>query len=143
MRPVIRHDQAGFGLLEPLIAMLIIGIAAMGLLALTTRNMQQSTLSHERSMALGQASNLMEQLWTGLCTLPDQGFVTIESQWREQMRSPAANPLLQPHWAAAIKHSPVDGELFYRVEATIFWGGREQSRHQVDLITILPRVECS
>ncbi|WP_445620179.1 type IV pilus modification PilV family protein [Kushneria sp. Sum13] len=145
MRSVNRHDQAGFGLLEPLIAMLIISIAAMGLLALITKSMQQSTLSHERSIAVSQASNLMEQLWAGICALPEQGFVTIESQWREQMRLSTANPLLQSNWQAApLQHSLFDDELSYRVETTISWRGHEQSSGQhLTLVAILPRVTCS
>lgn len=145
MPSVTRHEQAGFTLLEPLIAMLIISIAAMGLAALVTRNMQQSVLSHERSMAVSQASSLMEQLWAGLCTLPEQGFVTIESQWREQMRLSMDNSLRHANWEAApLRHSLMDDQLFYRVEAEISWGGKEpSSRHQVNLITMLPRVTCS
>jgi type IV pilus assembly protein PilV len=61
--------QKGFTLLEVMIAVVVAGIALLGLAAAQLKSLQYATNSFNYTVSLIQAQNTIEQIWPHLCTL--------------------------------------------------------------------------
>ena len=61
--------QKGFTLLEVMIAVVVAGIALLGLAAAQLKSLQYATNSFNYTVSLIHAQNTIEQIWPHLCTL--------------------------------------------------------------------------
>ncbi|WP_168927527.1 type IV pilus modification PilV family protein [Nitrincola alkalilacustris] len=70
----------GFSLIEILITIVVVSVGVLSLVLLQARSMQFAQASYQRSVAVMQVNDLVERLWTGVCSLPDS-FEVIHADW--------------------------------------------------------------
>lgn len=78
----------GFSLIEAMVALLVLSIAALGLGAMQLKGLQSAQVSYQRSVAVLAAEDAEERLWRLLSVndmrCPDADALDgIEQQWRE------------------------------------------------------------
>lgn len=66
-----KNKQKGFSLIEVMIAMIVSNIALLGLVAGELKSLQYANNSYQYTVSLIQANNVVERLFTEVCTLSD------------------------------------------------------------------------
>lgn len=87
--------QSGVTLIETLITMLIVSVGLLSIAALQLKSVQYASESYHRSVATVLAGDLVERLWAGICTLPDDAE-TIAEDWETSIIESKPTPL--PGW---------------------------------------------
>ena len=80
-RILLTPKQAGFSLLEVLIAVLVIAIGLLGMAALQLKTVQNSHSAFQRTLASIVAMDAAERLWINLGDTPAKTAATIQSEW--------------------------------------------------------------
>lgn len=93
MTPPLR--QSGVTLIETLITMVIVSIGLLAIAALQLKSVQYASESYHRSVATVLAGDLVERLWAGICTLPDNADAIAED-WETSIIESDPPPL--PGW---------------------------------------------
>lgn len=85
-RPAFKRFQAnshglGFTLIEVLVTLVVVSIGMLSIAQLQARALQHSYSSLQRTVAVVQANDLLERMWSGYCSpqFPD----TIFADWDE------------------------------------------------------------
>lgn len=66
-----RAQVSGFSLIEVMVTLLVLSIGLLGVAALQVAALQYSNTSLHRSMAVIQANDLVERMWTNICEITD------------------------------------------------------------------------
>jgi type IV pilus assembly protein PilV len=67
--PPYLGQQSGFSLIEVMVTLLVLSIGLLGVAALQVASLQYSNTSLHRSIAVIQANDLVERLWTNICQI--------------------------------------------------------------------------
>lgn len=87
--------QSGVTLIETLITMVIVSIGLLAIAALQIKSVQYASESYHRTVATVLAGDLVERLWAGICTLPDNAEA-IADDWETSIIESDPPPL--PGW---------------------------------------------
>lgn len=68
MRRQTRVDARGFTLIEVLVTLVVISIGMLSVAQLQARALQHSHSSLQRTVAVVQANDLLERMWSGYCS---------------------------------------------------------------------------
>jgi prepilin-type N-terminal cleavage/methylation domain-containing protein len=81
-----RVDARGFTLIEVLVTLVVISIGMLSVAQLQARALQHSHSSLQRTVAVVQANDLLERMWSGYCSpeFPN----TIFTDWQLLLRTP-------------------------------------------------------
>ena len=113
----------GFTLIEVLITMLVISVGLLGIAVMQMKGMQFAHSSFERSIAVAQANDLADRLWTRICDLPEQDEIDeIFDAWVKDHTDPSHNPYapdLQSWTSPGLAYDATGGLLTYKI--TIQW----------------------
>jgi type IV pilus assembly protein PilV len=95
--PVITSPFRQFGvtLIETLVTMLIVSIGLLSIAALQLKSVQYASESYHRSVATVLAGDLVERLWAGIGTLPENAEA-IADDWETSIIERDPPPL--PGW---------------------------------------------
>lgn len=89
--------QAGFGLLEVLVALVILAFGLLGMAALQLNALKNATQSYQRSVATLAAIDAQERLWSALANSPDgqcNGLsARVRNDWQATWFADAPSPL--------------------------------------------------
>ena len=82
-RPTIQTTRlSGFSLIEVMVTLLVLSIGLLGVAALQVAALQYSNTSLHRSIAVIQANDLVERMWTNICQITDNAQrATIVTDW--------------------------------------------------------------
>jgi type IV pilus assembly protein PilV len=81
-----RH-AAGFTLIEVLVTLVVVSIGMLSIAQLQARALQHSHSSLQRTVAVVQANDLLERMWSGYCD--ETAFPgTIHTDWRAASTHP-------------------------------------------------------
>ncbi|SDX11980.1 type IV pilus modification protein PilV [Thiocapsa roseopersicina] len=87
--------QYGVTLIETLITMVIVSVGLLSIAALQLKSVQYASESYHRSVATVLAGDLVERLWAGICTLPDNAE-SVAEDWETSIIATDPTPL--PGW---------------------------------------------
>lgn len=93
----IRQQQAGFGLIEALVALVVLAFGLLGMAALQLNALKSASLSYQRSVATLAAVDAQERLWAALAT-SDEGHCTglvsrVAADWQSAWFAGSQTPL--------------------------------------------------
>lgn len=122
--------QAGFALLETLVALFILTFGLLGLSALQMKTLQVSHSAYQRSVANIIANDAVERLWANLALATPANSAEIQQHWLEHWRKTDNNRLSLPGFNGTIT-APASPNGAYTV--SVIWtenrfGGAGQTR---------------
>lgn len=101
---IIPGRQAGVGLLEVLVALVVLSVGLLGMAGLQLNALKSATQSYQRSVATLAAIDAQERLWAALANSPDGNCsglaASVKSDWQTAWFDLEQSPL-----------SPFSGEL--------------------------------
>lgn len=117
------RSSKGFTLLEVLIALIVVSIGFVSIAQLQLRSLQYSHASLQRTIAVVQANDLVERMWTGYCDFSVLGTEPegIFDDWREFHLAQQINEGTLPEWDAELD---ADNAPLYAL--TILWRDRRE-----------------
>ncbi|WP_051246164.1 type IV pilus modification protein PilV [Thioalkalivibrio sp. ALE19] len=140
--------QAGFTLIEILVALIIISVGLLGLAGAQMLSLQSSQTSYERTIAVIQSRDLVERLWAGICDVYDDGGDleggdenTIVEQWGNDHDGTLGDPD-EDSWDPTVS---ADSEV---ITITIEWDSRREDddgetvQEQFTHHARVPNLEC-
>ena len=89
-RMCMRRLARGFTLIEVLVTLVVISIGLLSIAQLQTRAMQQSYSTLQRTVAVVQANDLLERMWSGYCS--DAFWDDIFDDWDDDHTPTALLP---------------------------------------------------
>ena len=103
--PQVGRHVNGFTLIEVLVTVVVISIGMLSIAQLQARALQHSHSSLQRTVAVVQANDLLERMWSGYCSpaFPQQIF----QDWIDD-DAVSGHPLL-PEWGATLDPPTWDG----------------------------------
>jgi type IV pilus assembly protein PilV len=108
------YNDAGFSLVEVLIALAISSIALLGLAAGQLQSLKYATNSFNYTLSLVQANNAIERTWVNLCAL-QEGNLAYDGSYRDANFTPQIN-------LYTLTPSPqVDQVFANRLDITVSW----------------------
>lgn len=118
----------GFSLIEVLVTLVIVAIGLISIAQLQLRSLQYSHASLQRTMAVVQANDLVERMWTGYCdtsgVLGDSdGPGAIFEDWATFHLTMQEEQRTMPAWDATLDAS--NAPIY---ELNIFWDERNIGR---------------
>ena len=134
--------QAGFSLLEALVALFILSFGLIALASLQLKSLQYSQASFQRNLALLQANDLHERLWASVCSLNELDFSTcgsnqICSQWA------AEHNKTMPEWTGGLHKSSTANVNPIAFNIRINWRDvKLDATESFDFQVLLPLVKC-
>ena len=107
----------GFTLIEVLITMLVISVGILGIAVMQMKGLQFAQGSFERSIAVAQANDLADRLWTRLCGLSDPDTAIANAELEAVFDAWVADHSLSlPAWNSILPVHDTTGDLStYRV----------------------------
>lgn len=109
--------QAGFGLIEVLVALVVLAFGLLGMAALQLNALKNATQSYQRSVATLAAIDAQERLWAALANSADGNCsgltASVKSDWQAAWFADSQTPL-----AALSGHLKVSGCTF-EVQVTL------------------------
>ncbi|WP_306522750.1 type IV pilus modification protein PilV [Rheinheimera sp.] len=110
-------SQAGFSLLEVLIAMLILAFGALGLAGLQMKTLQSSHSAYQRGLANIIAADTVERLWANAAAAAPLTVPQIQAQVQQRWSLTNDNNVTLPGLVATIVE-PAAGDTLYTVQIT-------------------------
>ena len=115
----VKRRARGFTLIEVLVTLVLISIGMLSIAQLQARALQHSHSSLQRTVAVVQANDLLERMWSGYCS--DQFWEAIHIDWRAA-HTPAAGqeasePTLLPGRSDSLTWDAINSEF----TLTISW----------------------
>ncbi len=119
----LSRSSKGFTLLEVLIALIVVSIGFLSIAQLQLRSLQYSHASLQRTIAVVQANDLVERMWTGYCDFSVLATETegIFDDWREFHSAQQAAEGTLPAWEAELDAG--NAPLY---ELNILWQDRRE-----------------
>lgn len=139
--------QAGFTLIEILVALIIISVGLLGLAGAQMLSLQSSQTSYERTIAVIQSRDLVERFWAGICDVYDDGELedgngnTIVERWKND-HDGTLGTLNDNSWNPTVS---ANSEV---ITIDIRWDSRREDddgvtvREQFTHYTRVPNLEC-
>ncbi len=89
----IKNRQQGFTLFEVLVAMLIAGIALLGLALLEVQIMKSSSSSFNYTLSSIRANSFIDRMWGDLCKVQKSHghYQQLRNSWRQEMLNNGLN----------------------------------------------------
>lgn len=88
----------GFTLIEVLVTLVVISIGMLSIAQLQVRSLQHSHSSLQRTVAVVQANDLLERMWSGYCDTREGGSPAVpafpDGIFRDWLTDASGNPLL-------------------------------------------------
>jgi prepilin-type N-terminal cleavage/methylation domain-containing protein len=124
MKPAMRHSEAGFTLLEVLVAMTIVGFGVVTLLQIFSLGLRLGSRSNVQTEAIAQGARVMDELLARpmLRDGSESGTVAPANRWRSQiqtLRDAAPSLNLASNWElkeVGVEMTVPDGDRERRVE---------------------------
>lgn len=109
--------QAGFSLLEVLIAMLILAFGALGLAGLQMKTLQASHSAYQRGLANIIAADTVERLWANAAAAAPLTVPQVQAQVQQRWTMTNNNNVTLPGLVTTIVE-PAAGDTLYTVQIT-------------------------
>ncbi len=109
--------QAGFSLLEVLIAMLILAFGALGLAGLQMKTLQASHSAYQRGLANIIAADTVERLWANAAAAAPLTVPQLQAQVQQRWTMTNNNNVTLPGLVTTIVE-PAAGDTLYTVQIT-------------------------
>lgn len=109
------HNR-GFTLIEVLVTLVVISVGMLSIAQLQARALQHSHSSLQRSVAVVQANDLLERMWSGYCS-PEFWDNKIFDDWD----TASAHPLLPGRTATLVPNPDPDADDNQEFTLTISW----------------------
>lgn len=109
--------QAGFSLLEVLIAMLILAFGALGLAGLQMKTLQSSHSAYQRGLANIIAADTVERLWANSAAAAPLTVPQVQAQVQQRWSMTNNNNVTLPGLVTTIVE-PAAGDTLYTVQIT-------------------------
>lgn len=109
--------QAGFSLLEVLIAMLILAFGALGLAGLQMKTLQSSHSAYQRGLANIIAADTVERLWANAAAAAPLTVPQVQAQVQQRWSLTNNNNVTLPGLVTTIIE-PAAGDTLYTVQVT-------------------------
>lgn len=109
--------QAGFSLLEVLIAMLILAFGALGLAGLQMKTLQASHSAYQRGLANIIAADTVERLWANAAAAAPLTVPQVQAQVQQRWTITNNNNVTLPGLVTTIVE-PAAGDTLYTVQIT-------------------------
>lgn len=97
MFPTKNQRQAGFGLIEALVALVVLAVGLLGMAALQVSALKSASMSYQRSVATLAAVDAQERLWAALTTSDEgncAGLVSgVATDWQRAWFAGSQTPL--------------------------------------------------
>ena len=103
------RTNRGFTLIEVLVTLVVVSVGLISIAQLQARSLQFSHASLQRTVAVVQANDLVERLWTGFCdtrTSPDVIFPNvIFDDWVQFHTTTEPQPVFPQAWTADLTNT--------------------------------------
>jgi type IV pilus assembly protein PilV len=108
--------QAGFSLLEVLVAVVVLAIGLLGLAALQLKGLQSAHSGYQRTVASMVANDAAERLWVAVAAATP--VATVQTEWRAAWQPTNAEPnrATLPGIAASTIDDEGDGTFLITVQ---------------------------